>query len=385
MYKEMQSRIYLSPPYMCGTEINYIQEAFAANWIAPLGPNVTAFEEEMAAYIGIRHAVATNAGTAAMHLALRYLGAGRGDAVFCSDLTFAGSCNPILYLGAEPVFIDSEPESHGMSPSALEDALQWAKKENRLPKAVIIVDLYGQSADYDSLLPLCARYGVPVIEDAAEAVGATYRGKKCGGFGYINILSFNGNKIINTSGGGMALSDDEAAVKKMLFWATQAREPELHYEHREYGYNYRLSNICAGIGRGQLEGLPHKLRRRREIYEEYSALFEDGGIGMFPIFQKGEPNYWLSLILLPEGIAPDAVCRALAEENIEGRPAWKPMHMQPVFKGCKYFPHEGRDVGGTLFAKGVCLPSGEAIPEAQQAAVAEIVKMLCRRCGRARS
>lgn len=370
----MREKIYLSPPYMCGNEMKYIQQAFDENWIAPLGPNVTAFEQEMAAYIGMKHAVATNGGTAAIHLALMYLGVGRGDVVFCSDLTFAGSCNPICYLGAEPVFIDSEEDSYNMSSSALEDAFKWAKANNKLPKAVIVVDLYGQSADFDELLPICAQYGVPVIEDAAEAVGASYQGKKCGSFGHINILSFNGNKIINTSGGGMALSDDDTAIKKMLFWGTQAREAEVHYEHREIGYNYRLSNVCAGIGRGQLEGLPFKLKRRKEIYENYCALFADSDIKMMPILEKGESNYWLSIALLPEGVTPGAVCAALARENIEARPAWKPMHAQPVFKGRRYFGHEGGSVGMGLFGRGVCLPSGEGLDAETQKYIANLIK-----------
>ncbi len=370
----MNNRIYLSPPYMCGNEMKYIQEAFDQNWIAPLGPNVTAFENEMAAYIGVKHAVATNSGTGAMHLALRWLGVGRGDLVFCSDLTFAGSCNPILYQGAEPVFIDSEPESYNMSPSALEDALKWAKAQGKPPKAVIIVDLYGQSADYDALLPLCAKYGVPVIEDAAEAVGASYRGKRCGAFGVINILSFNGNKIVNTSGGGMALSDDPAAAEKMLFWATQAREKALHYEHKDYGHNYRLSNICAGIGRGQLEGLSFKMRRRKEIRHIYQELLGKTPLKPLPIFEKGIPNYWLTVAAIEnKSVTPAMLCAALEAENIESRPAWKPMHMQPVFEGCKYFSHQGMDVGNTLFDTGICLPSGEALSREDQAVIVKTI------------
>lgn len=373
----MSERIYLSPPYMCGKELAYIQQAFQENWVAPLGPNVTAFEQEMAAYIGADHALATNAGTGAMHLALRYLGAGPGDLVFCSDLTFAGSCNPILYQNATPVFIDSEPESHNMSPIALAEAFRYAEKLGKRPKAVIIVDIYGQSADYDALLPICRHYDAPVIEDAAEAVGAGYKGKRCGSFGEFNILSFNGNKIVTTSGGGMVLSNDEQAIQKMLFWATQAREPALHYEHKEYGYNYRLSNICAGIGRGQLEGLPQKLERRKAIYETYARLFADTGITMLPISPNGEPNYWLSLIRLPDnGPSPGAACNALNENNIEARPAWKPMHMQPVFRDCPYFSHAGRDVGADLFQTGLCLPSGEALSPSQQELVVSIIKQL---------
>lgn len=371
----MRDRIYLSPPYMCGKEMQYIQEAFEQNWIAPLGPNVTAFEREMAAYVGVGHAIATSSGTAAMHLALKYLGVGPGDVVFCSDLTFAGSCNPICYLGAEPVFIDCVRPGYNMSPSALSDALAWAKAAGKLPKAVIIVDLYGQAADYDALLPLCRQYGLPVVEDAAEAVGATYKGKRCGAFGDISILSFNGNKIVNTSGGGMALSNDREAIKKMLFWARQAREPAMHYQHKEIGYNYRLSNICAGIGRGQLEGLSFKLRRRKEIYETYCALFAGTDIEMLPVAATGDPNYWLSIALLPAAKAPEELCKALAKTSIEARPSWKPMHMQPVFSACKYFPHEGRHIGLGLFERGICLPSGEGLTRDEQKIVAEALLM----------
>ena len=371
----MNERIYLSPPYMCGNEQKYVQDAFESNWVAPLGPNVTAFEKEMASYIGVNYAVATNAGTAAIHLALRCLGVSSGDIVFCSDLTFAGSCNPILYQHARPIFIDSEPDSYNMSPAALEDAFKWAKAHGNMPKAVIIVDLYGQSADYDALLPLCAQYGVPVLEDAAEAVGASYHGKLCGSFGMINIQSFNGNKIVNCSGGGMVLTDDESAAQKMLFWATQARSSAVHYEHEDYGYNYRLSNVSAGIGRGQLEALTWKMARRREIYENYVALFADDPVHMQPIFTEGTSNYWMSVAILDNAKAsPIQICEALNAENIEARPAWKPMHMQPIFVSCPYFSHDAKDIGAALFEKGLCLPSGEALTLAQQERIATIVR-----------
>jgi len=243
----LNRRIYLSPPHAGGREMDYIKEAFDTNWIAPLGPNVDEFEKELCRYVGIKHGLALSSGTAGIHLALRYLGVGQGDVVFCSSLTFAGSCSPVIYQQAIPVFIDSEPYSWNMSPDALEKAFQWAQKKNRIPKAVIIVDLYGQSADYDCLVPICERYGVPVIEDAAEALGASYNGRKCGHFGLISVFSFNGNKIITTSGGGMVVSEDSQAIEKMRFWSAQAREDVRHYEHKEIGYNYRLSNICAGI------------------------------------------------------------------------------------------------------------------------------------------
>jgi len=373
----MNKRLNLSPPYLCGNERKYVLEAFEQNWIAPLGPNVTAFEREMAAYVCVRAAVATCSGTAAIHLALRWFGVGPGDTVFCSDVTFAGSCNAIKYQYSLPVFIDSEPDSMNMSPDALRRAMEWAQEQGQLPKAVIIVDLYGQSADYDALLPICREYGVPVIEDAAEALGATYKGRRCGSFGDIGIFSFNGNKIVNSSGGGMAVSDDEAAVEKMLFWATQAREKELHYEHKEFGYNYRLSNLSAGVGRGQLECLGQKMARRREIYHDYERLFEGAPLEMMPLYGAGEPNWWLSVAVLAPGAkaTPHEICVALNEDNIEARPAWKPMHMQPVFADCPFFPHGGGDgVGGELFLRGICLPSGEAMTREQQECVAEIVR-----------
>lgn len=360
---------------MCGNEKKYVDEAFEQNWIAPLGPNVTAFERETAAYVGVKAATATGSGTAAIHLALRWFGVGPGDYVFCSDLTFAGSCNAILYQYATPVFIDSEPESLNMSPDALRRAMEWAKAQGKLPKAVIIVDLYGQSADYDALLPICREYGVPVIEDAAEAIGATYKGRRCGCFGDVGIFSFNGNKIVTSAGGGMAVSDDEEAIEKMLFWATQAREKALHYEHREFGYNYRMSNLCAGVGRGQLECLGEKMARRKEIYDRYARLFEGAPLAMMPIYGMGTPNWWLSVALLEPGarVTPHQICERLNEYNIESRPAWKPMHMQPVFAGCPYFAHEP-EVGEDVFARGICLPSGEAMTEAQQGEVAIVLR-----------
>ncbi|MEK4346211.1 DegT/DnrJ/EryC1/StrS family aminotransferase [Paenibacillus sp. FSL P4-0184] len=352
-------RIFLSPPHMSGNEMKYIQEAFDTNWIAPLGTNVDKFEEELCKYIGMEHGLALSSGTAGIHLALKYFDVGPGDYVFCSDLTFAGSCNPILYQYANPVFIDSEPETWNMSPIALEKAFEWAKKENKMPKAVIIVDLYGQSADYDSLLPICEHYGVPVIEDAAEALGATYKGKKCGSFGHIGIFSFNGNKIITTSGGGMVVSNDEEAIKKMRFWATQSREPAKHYEHKEVGYNYRMSNICAGIGRGQLQMLDSFIEKRRLNNELYNTLLNKVPIIPMPISSNGELNYWLSVFTVTKDNLDirEKILYQLETENIEARPVWKPMHMQPLFKKNYYFSHSN-DISESLFQSGICLPSG---------------------------
>lgn len=357
--KMSNERIFLSPPHMSGNEMKYIQEAFDTNWIAPLGTNVDKFEEELCEYIGMEHGLALSSGTAGIHLALKYFDVGPGDYVFCSDLTFAGSCNPILYQYANPVFIDSEPETWNMSPIALEKAFEWAKKENKMPKAVIIVDLYGQSADYDSLLPICEHYGVPVIEDAAEALGATYKGKKCGSFGHIGIFSFNGNKIITTSGGGMVVSNDEEAIKKMRFWATQSREPAKHYEHKEVGYNYRMSNICAGIGRGQLQMLDSFIEKRRLNNELYNTLLNKVPIISMPISSNGELNYWLSVFTVTKDNLDirEEILYQLETENIEARPVWKPMHMQPLFKKNYYFSHSN-DISESLFQSGICLPSG---------------------------
>ena len=372
----MSKRVFLSPPHMSGNEMKYIQDAFDSNWITPLGKNVDGFEYDVSTYVGVNHALALSSGTAAIHLALKYLGVGESDYVFCSSLTFSGSCNAIAYEKAIPVFIDSEPESWNMSPIALQKAFAWASSQGKLPKAVIIVDLYGQSADYDELLPICEHYGVPVIEDAAEALGASYNGKKCGSFGNINVFSFNGNKIITTSGGGMAVSNDADAIHKMKFWSTQSREAELHYEHKEIGYNYRMSNICAGIGRGQMEVIDERVSTKKKIYQTYETQFQDiPQINMMPILENGEPNYWLSVITLDSSceVTPTQIINKLAQNNIESRPVWKPMHLQPVFRECKYFTHDD-DISAELFRKGVCLPSGSSLKRDEQEMVINIVK-----------
>lgn len=363
---------------MCGEEMKFIQEAFVTNWIAPYGPSLTKFEQEMANYIGVDSALAVSSGTSGIHLALRYLEVGQGDIVFCSDLTFAGSCNPILYQNATPVFIDSEPDSWSMSPIALQKAFNWAEKEGKLPKAVIIVDLYGESADFDALMPICRRYGVPVIEDAAEAVGASYKGRKCGSFGDITVLSFNGNKILTTSGGGMVLSTNTIATEKMRFWSTQAREPYLHYEHKEYGYNYRMSNICAAIGRGQLTFLEEKIKKRKLIFETYSQALEGAPAHIKEPGHKCIPNHWLSLMVLHNGeYLPDEIVMYLQNAEIEARPAWKPMHMQPVFKDSPCFAHEDAFVSEQVFNHCLCLPSGDRMSEEQQQTVIdELLKCL---------
>ncbi|XOK61901.1 DegT/DnrJ/EryC1/StrS family aminotransferase [Paenibacillus elgii] len=377
-------RIYLSPPHMGQEEQQWVQQAFATNWIAPLGPNVDVFEKEIAGYVGASGALALSSGTAAIHLALRLLGVGVGDTVFCSSLTFVASVNPVVYQGAEPVFIDSETESWNMSPQALERALSEAKRAGKLPKAVVVVNLYGQSADMDPLLDLCDQYGVPVIEDAAESLGATYKGRASGTLGRFGTYSFNGNKIITTSGGGMLVSDDLEALEKARYWATQARDPAPHYEHSEVGFNYRMSNVLAGIGIGQLHMLPERIETRRAIFAAYAeALGSMEGIEFMPEASFGSATRWLTTLTVDPQIAGTTsgdIIRALAEANIESRPVWKPMHLQPLFQGCAYYPHqEGHSVSDRLFEQGICLPSGSSLTETEQAKVIEIVKTLV--CG----
>lgn len=372
-----KSRIFLSPPHMSGNEQKYINEAFETNWIAPLGPNVDAFEKELAAYVGSKGAAAVSSGTAAIHLALRLLDVRHGDKVFCSSLTFIASANPILYQGAEPVFIDSEPDTWNMSPLALERAMEEAKKEGKLPKAVIVVNLYGQSAKMDEILAICNHYQVPVVEDAAESLGSTYKGKKSGAFGKFGIYSFNGNKIITTSGGGMLVSDDVEALQKARFLATQARDPAPHYQHSQVGYNYRMSNIVAGIGRAQLEVLDERVKARRAIFDRYvQALGDIEGVHFMPELEGTMSNRWLTTLTIDQkalGVMPMDIINALAEENIEARPVWKPLHLQPVFNGVTYYPHqEGWSVSDELFANGICLPSGSSMTVEEQNRVIDV-------------
>ena len=372
-----KSRIFLSPPHMSGNEQKYINEAFETNWIAPLGPNVDAFEKELAAYVGSKGAAAVSSGTAAIHLALRLLDVQQGDRVFCSSLTFIASANPILYQGAEPVFIDSEPDTWNMSPLALERAMEAAKKEGKLPKAVVVVNLYGQSAKMDEILAICNHYQVPVVEDAAESLGSTYKGKKSGTFGKFGIYSFNGNKIITTSGGGMLVSDDVEALQKARFLATQARDPAPHYQHSQVGYNYRMSNIVAGIGRAQLEVLDERVKARRAIFDRYvRALGDIEGIHFMPELEGTMSNRWLTTLTIDQqalGMTPMDIINALAAENIEARPVWKPLHLQPLFDGVQYYPHEeGWSVSDELFANGICLPSGSSMTVEEQNRVIDV-------------
>ena len=368
--REITQRIWLSSPHLGDEETAFVADAFRTNWIAPLGPHVDGFERELAAYVGIGHGAALTSGTAAIHLALLLLDVKPGDTVFCSSLTFVGSCNPILYCGATPVFIDSEPGSWNLSPAALERAFEWAKKENRLPRCIIIVNLYGQSADMDALLPLCERYGVPVLEDAAESLGARYKGRASGTFGRIGVFSFNGNKIITTSGGGMLVADDPALTERARKLATQAREPAPHYEHLEVGFNYRMSNVLAGIGRGQLRVLDERVAQRRRVFTRYrEALVDLPQLQWMPEPAGSYSTRWLTCFTLSGPQVQrrrDRVLKSLERHSIEARPVWKPMHLQPLFRGAPYFAHEEKnDVAAALFDAGICLPSGSNLTDSQ--------------------
>ncbi|WP_341201698.1 DegT/DnrJ/EryC1/StrS family aminotransferase [Planomicrobium okeanokoites] len=370
----MTDRIFLSSPHMSGKEQDYIKDAFTTNWIAPLGPNVDAFEREIASYVKMEDAAATSSGTAAIHLALELFNVGKGDTVFCSSLTFVASANPILYTGATPVFIDSEESTWNMSPDALARAMKEADENNKLPKAVIIVNLYGQVAMMDELMNICNHYDVPVIEDAAESLGATYKGKASGSFGKFGVFSFNGNKIITTSGGGMLVSNDVAALKQSRFLATQARDNALHYQHSVVGYNYRLSNILAGVGRAQLEVLDERVEARRAVFNRYVEAFADiDGIDFMPELANTYGNRWLTTLTLdPKKIkaTPYELIEEFAKENIEARPVWKPLHLQPLFENAMFYSHDQNGaVSERLFEQGLCLPSGSNMTVEQQGRV----------------
>ena len=368
-------KIYLSPPHMSGYEEEFVKNAFASNWIAPLGPHVDSFENEVANYVGAKGAVALSSGTAAIHLALKLVNVGQGDIVFCSTFTFAASANPIIYQGATPVFIDSEPESWNMSPSALKQAFIDAERGGKLPKAVLVVNLYGQSSDMDAITIICEDYGVPMIEDAAESLGATYKGKASGTFGNYGIYSFNGNKIITTSGGGMLVSDDLVGLEKVRFWASQARDQARHYQHSRLGYNYRLSNILAGIGRGQLKVLDERVNRRRAIFDRYfQALSKIPGIAFMPEASFGRCTRWLTTLTIePQAGTAADIIDALGKEDIESRPVWKPLHLQPLYNRCLYYSHSSESIADKLFARGICLPSGSNMSESEQERVIEII------------
>ena len=380
--EKANKRIYLASPHMGELEKVFVKEAFDTNWVAPLGPNVNNFEKEVAEYVGIKHASALVSGTSAIHLAIKLLGIKPGDIVFCSSLTFAASCNPIIYEGAEPVFIDSEYKSLNMSPVALKNAFEVYSKKGNLPKAVIVVHLYGQSADMDKIMAICNEYNVPVIEDAAESLGATYKGKQTGTMGKYGIYSFNGNKIITTSGGGMLVSDDEEGIKKSRFWATQSRDNARYYQHTELGYNYRMSNIVAGIGRGQIRVLDERIEKKKYIYEKYKEAFSDiKDIEMTNICEYGEPNYWLSVGILNDNsrVKPIDIILALEEENIESRHIWKPMHMQPFYEKYDFFKDDNSEKGSVseeIFERGICLPSDTKMTDEEIERVIKIVRGL---------
>jgi len=376
------NRVFLSPPHLSGLEEQYVANAFATNWITPLGPHVDEFEKEFAAAIGAEHAVALSSGTAAVHLALLLAGVGPGDEVVVSTLTFVASVNPIVYLGATPVFIDSDRASWNMDPALLEEALDVRARRGRLPRAVVVVHLYGQSADLDAIAAVCARYGVALIEDAAEALGATYRGRAPGTTGMTGVFSFNGNKIITTGGGGMLVSADRSLIAHARKLATQARDPAPHYEHSEMGFNYRLSNVLAAIGRGQLRVLSERVAARRRNFAFYSAALGDmPGIEFMPEAPWGTHTRWLTTLTIdPDefGADTETVRLALEAEGIEARPVWKPMHLQPLYA---HAPVVGGAIANDLFARGLCIPSGSNLTEIDRERVAAVVRRTSTRGG----
>lgn len=376
-------KIYLASPHMGILEKKFIDEAFDTNWIAPLGENVNNFEKEVAEYVGSENAIALISGTSAIHMALKAIGIRKGDRVFCSSLTFSASCNPIIYENGEPIFIDSEYDSWNICPKALEKAFTECEKEGKLPKALIIVHLYGQSANMTPIKEICKKYNCKVIEDAAEALGASYKGKNLGAIGDYGIFSFNGNKIITTSGGGMLVSKNKEMIDKVRFWSTQSRENERHYEHKELGYNYRMSNVVAGIGRGQLRVLDERIKRKKEIFNLYKEGLKDiKEIEMMPICSYGEPNFWLSTITIKKEskINPIDIIEALEKKNIEARPIWKPMHTQPFYKEYKFFSIKDNDISVSedIFKRGVCLPSDTKNTNEDMERIINVIKKLFR-------
>jgi dTDP-4-amino-4,6-dideoxygalactose transaminase len=356
----MANRIWLSSPHMGHAEKGFVEDAFTTNWIAPLGPNVDGFESDLSQYTGVAHTAVLSSGTAALHLALIILGVKKDDIVLCQSFTFSATANPIVYLGATPVFIDSEEETWNMDPVLLERSIQHYLAINKKPKAIIPVHLYGMPAKLDAIIQIAKQYDIPVVEDAAEALGSTYHNKPCGAFGDLGILSFNGNKIITTSSGGALLSANEEWIKKAKFLSTQARDAAPHYQHSHIGYNYRMSNVLAGIGRGQMQVLPERIDQRRNNYAFYRDSFKDiQGISFQPEASGSFSNRWLTCILVDpkktNGITREDIRLHLEKDNIESRPLWKPMHLQPIFKDSPYF---GNDVSAKLFEQGLCLPSG---------------------------
>ena len=377
--RSSNGRIFLSPPHMGPMEQSLIAEVFESNWIAPLGPHVDAFQKEFARTVGSSQAVALSSGTAALHLAVQLAGVGPGDDVLVSTLTFAASVNPIRYVGATPVFIDSERESWNMDPDLLESELSKRAHDGKLPKAVVLVHLYGQCANITPILDVCRHYGIPLIEDAAEALGASYEGKHPGTFGRMGIFSFNGNKIITTSGGGMLVTEDALLAARALKLATQARDRAPHYEHSEVGYNYRMSNVLAAIGRGQLRMLEERVRARRRNFDYYvEALADIPGLEFQPEASWGRHTRWLTTLVIDPagyGASTGTLRQALETSDIEARPVWKPMHLQPVFRS---FPVVGGSVSEDLFARGLCLPSGSSLTEAELERVCDVVRSVHR-------
>ena len=375
-------RIHLSVPHLGALEEQYVREAFATNWVSTVGPNLEAFERDFSALVGGSPCVALSTGTAAIHLGMKLLGVEPGDDVFCSTLTVAGSANPIVYEGARPVFLDSDRSSWNLDPDLLLEALEDRARRGRLPRAVIVVHLYGQSADLDRIEAACQRFEVPILEDAAEALGTHYRGAQVGARAPVGVFSFNGNKILTTSGGGMLVARERAWVDKARFWSTQAREPRPWYEHAEIGFNYRMSNVLAGIGRGQLAVLEERVAARRAIAFRYEEAFHDvPGLSLMPQAPYGRHTNWLSVFLVDEaalGVSRDALLEALSREDIEGRPVWKPMHIQPVFASCERY---GGAVAEDLFARGICLPSSSSLSAEEQARVVEVVRRAVARGG----
>jgi dTDP-4-amino-4,6-dideoxygalactose transaminase len=369
------NRIYLSPPDVSDIERQLLLEAFESNWIAPLGPHVDAFEREMAEYLGVTSAVALSSGTAALHLALLSLGVGTGDDVLVPTLTFAATANAVVYTGARPAFVDSDRATWNIDPALLEEELAARSRQSSLPAAVAVVDLYGRCADWEAILAVCDRYEVPVIDDAAEALGASYGHRRAGAFGIAGVLSFNGNKVMTTGGGGMLVSVRRDLVERARHLATQARDRAPHYEHSEVGFNYRLSNLLAAVGRGQLRRLPAMVHRRAEINRRYRAALTDvPGIGFMPNADGSEPNYWLTVVTLDAneyGASPEEARKRLEHLDIEARPAWKPMHLQPAFAGC---PIRGGAVAEEIFRTGLCLPSGSSMSDDDVDRVAAAVK-----------
>ena len=375
----MNPKIWLSSPHMGGEEFNFVKEAFDTNWIAPLGPHVDGFEHDLEAFTGAKYAAALSSGTAALHLALIMLGIQPGDEVICQSFTFSASANPIAYLGATPVFVDSEPETWNMSPELLEKAIKDRIAKGKKPKAIVPVHLYGMPYQTEQITEIAARYEIPVIEDAAEALGSTVDGKAAGTFGVMGVLSFNGNKIITTSGGGALISNDEKYIKQARFLATQARDAAPHYQHSQIGYNYRMSNVCAGIGRGQMQVLDQRVKQRRSVYDFYVENLSDiSSISFLPEPDGYFSNRWLTTILVEpttnKGATRESLRLSLEKENIESRPLWKPMHLQPVFEN---YPSYINNVSEQLFNNGLCLPSGSNLKQEDLKRVVDNIKQHC--------